>query len=163
MTQRILMKLISSPACSEDRTKLRGNVVCAIFFLLAAALFSTGCHKAEDTTTAVPPPAQPPMAAAPDTNQVTQQETQGSVANPLAQQASAPAQVDSAGRPYARPNGEPDLHVLDGALLDWRFSHQRKPASFAEFAASAGIAIPPPPAGKKYSLAQTGHIILIDQ
>jgi hypothetical protein len=152
------MKLISSPARLADRTVVRGRVVWGIVFLLAAAFFSTGCHKAEDAT-AVPPPAQAPMAAAPDTNQ----ETQGSVVNPQAQQASAPAQVDSSGRPFARPNGDPDLHVLDGALLDWRFSHQRKPSSFAEFAASAGIAIPPPPAGKTYSLAANGHIILIDR
>ncbi|HXC98725.1 MAG TPA: hypothetical protein VN048_05240 [Verrucomicrobiae bacterium] len=160
------MKSISSPACLADRAVVRGRAVCGIGFLLATALFSTGCHKAGDATandaSATAPAAPAPVAPAPDNNQ-NNQNAQGSVVNPQPQQASAPAQVDSSGRPFVRPNGEPDLHVLDGALLDWRFSHQRKPASFAEFAASAGIVIPPPPPGKKYSLAQTGHIILINQ
>jgi hypothetical protein len=126
-------------------------------FLLVAVLFSTGCHKAIDAA-ATPPPAPAPVAAAPDTNQDT---LAGAVVNTHAQ--AAAAQTDGDGRPYVKPNGEPDLHVLDGALLDWRFSHQRKPSTFAEFAASSGIAIPPPPAGKKYALAASGHIILVDR
>ena len=146
------MKFNSSPACPGDRMAIRSG----FGFLLAAVLFSTGCHKASDAT-ATPPPA--PVAAAPDTNQDT---LAGAVVN-IHAQAAAPAQVDGDGRPYVKPNGEPDLHVLDGALLDWRFSHQRKPGTFAEFAASSGIAIPPAPAGKKYALATSGHIILVDQ
>jgi hypothetical protein len=164
MTKRLLMKLISNPACPADPTAVRGRVISGIGFLLAVALFSTGCHKAAeavDTTVAPPPPQAPVVTAAPDPT--PNQDTQGGVVNPNPQQASAPAQVDGDGRPYAKANGEPDLHVMDRALLDWRFSHQRKPVSFAEFAASAGFVIPPPPPGKTYSLAANGHIILIDR
>jgi hypothetical protein len=137
---------------------IRIGFVTGFGFLLASVLFSTGCHKAGDAT-ATPLPAPAPVAAAPDTNQDT---LAGAVVN-IHAQAAAPAQTDGDGRPYVKPNGEPDLHVLDGALLDWRFSHQRKPSTFAEFAASSGIAIPPPPAGKKYALASSGHIILVDR
>jgi hypothetical protein len=158
VTRRILMKLNSSQASPGDPAVFCGGVVCGFGLLLATALFSTGCHKASDAM-ATPPPAPAPVASAPDTNQDA---VSGTVAN-TQPQAAAPAQADGDGRPYVKPNGEPDLHVLDGALLDWRFSHQRKPTSFAEFAASSGIAIPPPPAGKKYALATSGHIILVDR
>jgi hypothetical protein len=37
------------------------------------------------------------------------------------------------------------------------------PANFDEFAATAGVPIPPPPAGKKYFLAKDMHIQLVNQ
>ena len=160
------MKLISSPACADGRLAERGTVIYLVGFLLAAALCSTGCHKGDagragDTTTPVDPHTQPPppVVEAPATNQ---DDLAGGVVNP---QPGVPAAVPtySDGRPLVKPNGEPDLHVMDRALLDWRFAHQRKPSTFQEFAASAGIVIPRPPAGKKYALAQSGHIILINQ
>jgi hypothetical protein len=40
--------------------------------------------------------------------------------------------------------------------------NHRVPANFAEFAASAGIQIPPPPAGKKYILNSHGLISLVN-
>ena len=42
------------------------------------------------------------------------------------------------------------------------YQHQRAPANFDEFAASADIKIPPPPAGKKYVINSHGLINLVN-
>jgi len=68
--------------------------------------------------------------------------------------AAAPAVV-------AAPTGEPDLKDLDRSLLRWILKNRRRPASFEDFAATAGVAIPPAPAGKKYVLAKNMHIQLV--
>jgi hypothetical protein len=160
------MRLNSSPACAIGRLARHGATVYFVGCLMAAGLFSTGCHKSDvgDTTANFAPHAQPPapVVEAPATNQDTQDTQAGGVVNP---QPGVPASVPtySDGRPLVKPNGEPDLHVMDRALLDWRFSHQRKPSTFAEFAANPGIVIPRPPPGKKYALASSGHIILVNQ
>jgi len=57
----------------------------------------------------------------------------------------------------------PDLRELNGALFDWVVQHQRRPANFEEFAASAGIQIPPPPPGKKYALNSRGLVSLVNR
>jgi hypothetical protein len=56
----------------------------------------------------------------------------------------------------------PNLQPLNQALLGWRLQNRRVPASFEEFAASAGIQIPPPPPGKKYILNSHGLISLVN-
>jgi hypothetical protein len=57
----------------------------------------------------------------------------------------------------------PDLGELNRDLLRWILSNRRKPASFEDFSATAGVAIPPPPAGKKYIIAKDMHIQLVDR
>lgn len=60
-------------------------------------------------------------------------------------------------------DGEPDLHDLNRYVLRWAIAHQRRPMSFEEFAADPGVKIPPAPAGKKYVLDHTMHIVLVNQ
>lgn len=123
--------------------------------MLAGAFLVTGCHKAE----VVAPPPAPTTAAAPDTNPPVP------VPGPPVPTATPLPQVVKTDPNYENPvkgNGEPDLHVLDHSILRWRFGHGRKPSSFAEFAASADVQIPPPPPGKMYALGQYGHVILVN-
>jgi hypothetical protein len=157
MTQRILMKSVSSPARLADRTVVRGGVVWGIVFLLAAALFSTGCHKAEDATVVSPRAPninQDGQATAPAAVPVDTQ-THVPVPGPIPVSPETPALV--------RASGEPDLQALDSALMRWVFANQRRPNSFAEFAATAGQVIPPAPPGKKYMISQAMHVTLVNQ
>lgn len=62
-----------------------------------------------------------------------------------------------------QPNGEPDLSELDRYLRRWLVQNRRRPANFEEFAATAGITIPPPPAGKKYVITKRMHVQLVDR
>ena len=57
----------------------------------------------------------------------------------------------------------PDLRPLNHALLIWIVHNRRHPAGFEEFAANAGIQIPPPPPGKKYIIDSRGLISLVNR
>jgi hypothetical protein len=59
-------------------------------------------------------------------------------------------------------NGQPDLRPINRALMQWVMQNHRAPANFEEFAASAGISIPPPPPGKKYVINSHGLINLVN-
>jgi hypothetical protein len=61
------------------------------------------------------------------------------------------------------PTGDPDLGELNRAMLRWLMRNRRTPASFEEFSASAGVVIPPAPAGKKYIISKDMHILLVKQ
>jgi hypothetical protein len=125
--------------------------------MLAGAFLAAGCHKAQDVA---PPPVPPTTAAAPDTNQPA-----APVPGPPVPSAAPLPPVATTDPNYESPvkaNGEPDLHVLDHAMLRWRYGHGKIPSSFAEFAASADVQIPPPPPGKMYALGQYGHVILVN-
>ena len=112
--------------------------------LLAAALVLAGCGKAKS------PPASPAAPAA-DVPVATPAPTVT---------ATPPAKSQPV---IAAPNGEPDLPALNRALMRWLMSNKRPPANFADFAATAGVTIPPPPAGKKYVIAKNMHIELVKQ
>jgi hypothetical protein len=62
--------------------------------------------------------------------------------------------------PVKQPDGSVDMAELNRYLLRWVVANQRRPASFEEFAASAGAQIPPPPAGKKYVITREMRIAL---
>ena len=62
-----------------------------------------------------------------------------------------------------QPDGQVDLPELQRSVLRWVLANRRRPANFEEFAASAGIQIPPAPAGKKYNLAKDLHVQLINR
>ena len=57
----------------------------------------------------------------------------------------------------------PDLGELNRDLLRWILSNRRKPASFEDFSATAGVVIPPPPEGKKYVIGGNMQIKLVDR
>ena len=114
--------------------------------LVVGVLFFAGCGKAKKSAAETP---------APSPESVKQAETDHlPVATPTP--AAAPALATA-------PNGEPDLKELDRSLLRWLMRNRRKPASFEDFSATAGVAIPPPPAGKKYVIAKNMHIQLVDR
>ena len=114
--------------------------------LVVVVLLSAGCGNAKK-------PAAEITAVTPES--VKQAETDHlPVATPTP--AAAPALATA-------PNGEPDLKELDRSLLRWLMRNRRKPASFEDFSATAGVAIPPPPAGKKYVIAKNMHIQLVDR
>jgi len=48
-------------------------------------------------------------------------------------------------------------------LRDWIYANGRTPKNFEEFAATAHTQIPPPPAGKKYSITARMRVILVDR
>jgi hypothetical protein len=60
-------------------------------------------------------------------------------------------------------NAAPDLVELRRALARWLVRNRRPPANFEDFAATAGVVIPPPPAGKKYVITKRMEILLVDR
>lgn len=75
-----------------------------------------------------------------------------------ATQASAPAQQNG-----SVTNGQPDLPALQRTLIRWIVGNRRMPTNFEEFAATAGVTIPPPPPGQKYIITSKMHIQLVNQ
>ena len=49
---------------------------------------------------------------------------------------------------------------LDREVRKWILRNQRPPKDFEDFAATAGIEVPPPPPGKKYVIDKTMHVVL---
>jgi len=118
----------------------------SLSFSLLVALSSTGCHKASSPASNVSAAESNAVAAAVQTHEPV-----------YSPPPAAPA-------PAVTPNGEPDLAELNRSLLRWVMANRRKPASFEDFAATANATIPPPPAGKKYSINKsTMHIVLVNQ
>ena len=106
----------------------------------------SGCGK--KTPTAAAPPQPAPQA---------QDQTALAASQPVTPQ---PGQPPNA---LVQPDGQQDLRGLDRALLRWLMGHHRPPANFEDFAASAGVAIPPPPPGKKYFIRKDMHIELVNR
>jgi hypothetical protein len=49
---------------------------------------------------------------------------------------------------------------MDRELRKWIVRNRRPPKNFEDFAATAGVSIPPAPDGKKYVIDKTMHVIL---
>jgi hypothetical protein len=56
-----------------------------------------------------------------------------------------------------------DLKALNRCMVRWLIANKRRPKDFADFAATAGVAIPPPPAGKQYAIGKNMHIVLVSR
>ena len=133
--------------------------VLAISALAMGVLVFAGCSKAKA------PVAEAPAAAPTQQNTTPSSDAPAATQNPtpiIEHSAAAPQQVVS--RP-AIPvkNGEPDLDELNRALIRWVVGNRRPPANFADFAATAGVTIPPAPPGKKYVIAKNMHVQLVPQ
>jgi hypothetical protein len=63
----------------------------------------------------------------------------------------------------AQPDGQSDLKALNRCMVRWLIANKRRPKDFADFAATAGVPIPPPPAGKKYVIGKDMHIVLVSR
>ena len=130
-------RIINGKASSKWRGPLE-------FLLLAGLVIGTGCHKATKDQTAAPSP------------EVTTQQANDHMPLPAQSQPVTTA-------PATQSNGQPDLAELDRSLLRWIMSNRRPPKNFEDFAATAGVPIPPPPPGKKYIIASDMHIKLVNQ
>jgi len=117
-------------------------------FLLAVVAL-TGCKP---KPLATPTPSPMPQVADATNADTTVAQSDNTPAAP------APAPVA-----IAVVNGEPDLNALSHSVLRWAVAHQRRPASFEEFAADPGVQIPPAPPGTKYKMERSMHVVLVDQ
>jgi len=119
--------------------------------ILGAAVFTAGCgKKSEKPSSSAPPPVQ-------TTQDVSQPAAPSSAVN------SQPVPVVLATNAAAATNAAPDLTGMRRALGKWLVRNRRVPANFEDFAATAGVVIPPPPAGKKYVITKDMHIQLVDR
>ena len=119
----------------------------ALAGLLASALAISGCSKKQSPATEksaadtqAPSSAEPaPGAAGPGPHVLKQPET------------------------VAQQDGQPDLHALNRCLVRWLIANKRRPKNFDDFAATAGVPIPPPPEGKQYVIGKDMHIVLVNR
>jgi hypothetical protein len=116
--------------------------------MLVITLFVSGCSRKSSDTANSQANAQ--------TNQVVNQVVE--TANPV-----PPAQSAPAGAPIVQADGQPDMGELDRVARVWMFRNHRRPTSFEDFAAHAGVEIPPPPPGKKYVLSRDMRVTLVDR
>jgi hypothetical protein len=107
-----------------------------------------GCGKKEAAQTIPPPPETARQTAA----------LPAPAPQPSAAPRLAPAAVN-----LVQPDGQVDTGELQRCVIRWIVANHRRPASFEEFAATAGVAIPPPPAGKKYRLNKQMHVELVNR
>jgi len=114
-----------------------------LFLILTALTAVEGCSQKDASTAPAPAPvtSAPPIAASP--------------APPV-------EHVQPTAQPAAA-NNQPDLPELNRTLIRWIVRNKRVPANFQEFAATAGVAIPPPPAGQQYVIGADKHIRLVNQ
>ena len=145
------MKLFSGLAWGTDGQSTQARVI-YLALVLGVALFATGCGKSKAPATPVPQPPAPSAQQA-DTNQV-------SVNTPATPpEIPAPPNVTT----NAAANAAPDMGQLQRALGMWLVRNRRVPANFEEFAATAGITIPPPPPGKKFIITKRMQIMIVDR
>jgi len=120
----------------------RAGTLCLLGVLVAGG----GCGKSESSA--------PPFASSPVTNS-------GPAA--AAPTATAPQARMQPSVPSVSPNvGVTQLQMLNRAMLGWEMTNHRHPRTFEEFASTAGIQVPNPPAGQKYAFNQRGFIVLVN-
>jgi hypothetical protein len=144
-----ILRSIGKRSCRYTQIVSGRKLVLLNVMLLLAVAGMTGC-KPKPAATPAPPP---PVAEATNVDETTVAQADSAPAAPV----SAPAAVIPA------VNGQPDLGALSHSVLRWAVAHQRRPASFEEFAADPGVQIPPPPPGKKYKMERSMHVVLVDQ
>jgi len=138
--------LSGSVRCAKCQTTRR-RVFC-LLLLASAAVLVAGCGKKSGT----PPAGQtPPVQSTQSTTEAT------APVSTVNSQSPGPATN------VAAPNATPDLNALNMALRQWLMRNRRTPANFEEFAATAGVTIPPPPAGKKYAITKRMEVVLVDR
>ena len=140
------MKTFSGLARFAGRQSTQTSVFC-LALVLGAAMFAAGCGKKSEKPSSI---ATPPLQTTQDTSQSTA---------PSSDVNSQPVPAAPATNVVAAP----DLGELNRDLLRWILRNRRKPASFEDFSATAGVVIPPPPAGKRYIIAKDMHIQLVDR
>jgi len=112
--------------------------------MLAGALALSGCSRKSAGTANAQANAQ--------TNQVVETANAASLAQP------APATPT-----IAQADGQPNMAELDRVARVWMLRNHRRPSGWEDFAANAGVEIPPPPPGKKYALSRDMRVTLVDR
>jgi hypothetical protein len=144
------MKMFSGSARSAG-CKLAQTGISCLALVVGAAMFAAGCGKKSEKPLSS---AAPPLQTTQDTSQPA---APGSAVN------SQPVPVALATNAPGVTNAAPDFAELRRALARWLVRNRRPPANFEDFAATAGVVIPPPPAGKKYVITKDMHIQLVDR
>ena len=75
----------------------------------------------------------------------------------------ATPQIQPPGTSLTQADGAVDMPELQRTVIRWVVANRRRPNSFEDFAATAGVPIPPPPAGKKYFLTHDLHVQLVNR
>ncbi|HXB58530.1 MAG TPA: hypothetical protein VNU95_03150 [Candidatus Acidoferrales bacterium] len=109
--------------------------------MLAIALFDSGCSQKSSTTFSS------------EANQEVGNTNPAAVTAPSAQPVPGTASV-------VQTDGQPDMAELNRVAKFWMFRNRRRPTSWDDFVANAGVQIPPPPPGKKYVLSQDTRVTL---
>lgn len=135
--------------------QFRFKAIALIVALAGCGLVFSGCGK--KTPTAQTPAAvnETPAPAAAETP-----------APPMAADTVStdhPEAVVLSRQPLTTANGSPDLGEINRTMIRWIVRNRRAPSSFGEFAATAGVTIPPPPAGQKYIIGGDKHVLLVPQ
>jgi hypothetical protein len=128
----------------------KAGILCLLLVLVAPS----GCKKSDSTPVSVAPSQESnstPTAATP-------------TAEPTAEPTNT---LPPNQRPLAIPSnsansGLTQLQLLNRALVGWEMKNHRHPLTFEEFASTASIQIPDPPAGQKYAFNQKGFIVLVN-
>lgn len=88
-------------------------------------------------------------------------------ASPTAEVAQSQSSTENAvaGPAPAAPAPQPTADPLDlnRELRKWILRNRRPPKNFEDFAATSGVEIPPPPAGKKYVVDKSMHVVLANR
>ena len=63
----------------------------------------------------------------------------------------------------AQSDGQADIKALNRCLVRWLIANKRRPKDFEEFAATAEVPIPPPPAGQRYVIGKDMHVALVSR
>jgi hypothetical protein len=147
MTSRRLNNLVKqrNEVCSlmlPSNWFSRKNLYLAVC-MFGCLVVAGGCGKKSPSAAAPPPPDAAALSAA--SNQ------------PASPQAGQPPPA------LVQADGQPDLAELNRTLIRWIVRNRRPPANFGDFAGTAGVAIPPPPSGKKYFIAKNMKIQLVNQ
>jgi hypothetical protein len=163
-------KLKNGKSIKNSFTLTELPVIIATVAIMAAAFLLTGCGKKPATP---PPTVTQPAAQAPAT-QPTQHAAQAPATQHAGQAPATPpvnrAPPSSLNLPipaaaanlYTAPPGTPvNYQQINSRVRGWCFQYGRPPTNFEEFAATAGISIPPPPPGMKYQFDDRLHCRLV--
>jgi hypothetical protein len=135
-----MSNMLHSQSSSKKPMPVRSITGSILLGLLVGSSF-LGCSKSNSATNqAASPTAEVAQA---------QSSTENAVAGP------APA------APAPQPTADP--LDLNRELRKWILRNRRPPKNFEDFAATSGVEIPPPPAGKKYVVDKSMHVVLANR